>query len=282
MRTVVDDLGTEVQVPEHPQRLVSLVPNLSETLWWWHLTDRLVAVTDHCVAPPRAFDHAVRVRGTKNPDVATIIDLVPDLVVANEEENRELDVRRLREAGIAVYVTRVRTVRDAAEALGALGAALGVAAAGKGLQHALLRALDQRRPAARPLRTICPIWRDGDHRGADETWWLVGGDTFAGDLLTRCGFSPAIPDIADGRYPRLRLGALADADPDAVLLPDEPYAFAPTDAEVFANWRARVRHLDGTALTWWGPRTPHALGDLSRSARQLARPLRTRQPSHSP
>ncbi len=275
MHTVVDDLGAEVRVPERPQRLVSLVPNLSETLWWWHLADRVVAVTDHCVAPPRAFDDARRVRGTKNPDVSAIIDLAPDLVVANEEENRELDVRRLREAGLAVYVTRVRTVRDAAEALGRLGAAVGVPAAGMGLRHALLRALDQRRPPARAVSAACPIWRDGDHRGDDETWWLVGGDTFAGDLLDRCGFRPALPEIADGRYPRLRLGALADADPDVVLLPDEPYAFAAQDAEVFARWRARVRYLDGTALTWWGPRTPHALGDLSRSARQLARPPRT-------
>jgi ABC-type Fe3+-hydroxamate transport system substrate-binding protein len=282
MRTIVDDLGAEVRVPEHPQRIVSLVPNLSETLWWWHLADRLVAVTEHCVAPPRAFDHALRVRGTKNPDVAAVVGSEPDLVVANEEENRELDVRRLREAGIAVYVTRVRTVRDAAEALGRLGAAVGVPAAGMGLQHALLRALDQRRPPARALRTACPIWRDGDHRGADETWWLVGGDTFAGDLLARSGFRPASPEIAEGRYPRLRLGALQDADPDAVLLPDEPYAFTATDVEVFAPWRARVRELDGTALTWWGPRTPHALGDLSRSARQLARPPRTRGHAHSP
>jgi ABC-type Fe3+-hydroxamate transport system substrate-binding protein len=284
MRTVVDDLGAEVRVPERPRRLVSLVPNLSETLWWWHLADRVVAVTDHCVAPPRAFDHAVRVRGTKNPDVPAIVALGPDLVIANEEENRELDVRRLREAGITVYVTRVRTVRDAAEALGRLGDAVGVAGAGMGLRHALLRALDQRRPPARELRTVCPIWRDGDHRGANETWWLVGGETFAGDLLVRCGFQPALEEIAEGRYPRIRLGALAEGDPAVVLLPDEPYAFAPSDAEVFAGWQARVRYLDGTALTWWGPRTPHALGDLSRLARQLARPLRTAagQVDHSP
>ena len=51
-----------------------------------------------------------RIRGTKNPDLAKIASLLPDLVVANKEENRELDVRRLRERGVPVWVTEVESV----------------------------------------------------------------------------------------------------------------------------------------------------------------------------
>lgn len=274
MPELVDDLGRTVEVPEDPGRIVSLVPNLTETLWWWHLADRLVGVTTYCVAPPAAYRHAERVRGTKNPDVARIVALAPDLVVASEEENRAHDVAQLTEAGIAVYVTRVRTVRDAAESLGRLGVAVNRAASGSALRQSLLRALDQARLPATPPSFVCPIWRDGDHRGDAETWWLVGGDTFAGDLLVRSGFRPALAGQAEARYPRHRLAALAEACPDVVLLPDEPYAFGDGDAEVFAAWPARVRHLDGTALSWWGPRTPSAIGDLARLARQLGRPPR--------
>ena len=274
MRELTDDLGRTVAVPDEPPRIVSLVPNLSETLWWWGLADRIVGVTEYCVAPPGAYRSAERVRGTKNPDVARVIELAPDLVVANEEENRERDVTRLADAGLAVYVTRVRTVRDAAESLGRLGLAVGRPGAGGALRQSLLRALDQARPAAVAPRFVCPIWRDGDHRGEQETWWLVGGDTFAGDLLVSSGFVPAMEGQAEARYPRHELHALAAAGPDVVLLPDEPYAFGDADAEVFASWPARVRHLDGSALSWWGPRTPTAIGDLSRLARQLARPRR--------
>jgi len=271
LREVVDDLGATVAVPDHPQRLVSLVPNLSEVLWWWQLADRLVGVTDWCVAPPSAFNAAQRVRGTKNPDVQAIVAAAPDLVVANEEENRELDVRRLRDAGIAVYVTRVRTVDDAAEALTRLGAALGVERAGAGSAQSIRRALDQLSLPSRRLTTFCPVWRDGvpdDGGPADETWWALGRDTFAGDLLARCGFD-VLPADPDGRYPKHRLGDVAALDPDVVLLPDEPYTFGAADRAVFDAWRARTRYLDGTALSWWGPRTPHALGDLARLARQL-------------
>jgi ABC-type Fe3+-hydroxamate transport system substrate-binding protein len=275
-RSVVDDLGTEVASTGKPRRLVSLVPSVSETLWWWHLADDLVGVTDWCVAPPAAYDHASRVRGTKNPDVAAIVALEPDLVIANEEENRELDVQRLREAGVPVYVTRVRTVRGAADSLARLGHALGVGKAGEGLAQSIVRALDQLPSVPRPPRTFCPVWRDGIPAGGapeDEVWWATGRDTFAADLLAHAGFE-VVPDTPDGRYPRLPLGEIAAIDPDVVLLPDEPYAFGSADREVFSSWRARTRLVDGTAMTWWGPRTPHALGDLARLARQLSRPRR--------
>jgi ABC-type Fe3+-hydroxamate transport system substrate-binding protein len=274
--TVVDDLGAAVPVPRAPERLVSLVPSLSETLWWWHLADRLVGVTDWCVAPPSAFDAAVRVRGTKNPDVSAIVELAPDLVVANEEENRELDVRRLREAGVPVYVTRVRTVDDAAGALARLGDAVGAARAGAGLAQSIARALDQLPEPRTRLTTFAPVWRDGgpaDGGPEDEIWWATGRDTFAGDLLARVGFD-LVPADPGGRYPRHTLGEVASWGPDVVLLPDEPYPFGPDDRTAFAGWGARTRLVDGTALSWWGPRTPHALGDLARLARQLARPRR--------
>jgi ABC-type Fe3+-hydroxamate transport system substrate-binding protein len=276
--TVIDDLGAGMELPRRPRRLVSLVPSLSETLWWWHLADELVGVTDWCLAPPSAFVNAARVRGTKNPDLAAIRDLVPDLVIANEEENRELDVRRLREAGVAVYVTRVRTVDDAAGSLARLGTALGADRAGAGLAQAIVRALDQLPTVARPPRTFCPVWRDGapaDGAPDDEVWWATGRDTFGADLLTRVGFE-VVPAAPDGRYPRLPLREVAALDPEVVLLPDEPYAFGTEDRAVFATWSARTRLVDGTALTWWGPRTPHALGDLARLARQLSRPRRRR------
>jgi ABC-type Fe3+-hydroxamate transport system substrate-binding protein len=257
---VTDDLGTPVPVPAEPQRIVSLVPSISETLWWFHLADRVVGVTDWCVAPPNAFDHAVRIRGTKNPDVAAVVDLRPDLVVANREENRELDVRRLREAGVAVYVTAPDRVVEAAASLEGLGEAVGAAAAGRGLAQTIERAL-ARLPRDQPtLQAFCPIWRD--------PWLAVGTGTYAGDLLAQAGFA-VVPQ--EPRYPEVALHDVAALDPDVVLLPDEPYAFGEEDRAPFRPWRARVRRIDGTALTWWGPRTPHALADLARLARSVRR-----------
>jgi ABC-type Fe3+-hydroxamate transport system substrate-binding protein len=253
--------------------LVSLVPNLTETLWWWHLADRVVGRTEWCTAPPDAFPGSVTVRGTKNPDVAAVVDLAPDLVVANEEENRELDVDRLRRAGVAVWVTRVRTVADAGDSLTRLAAALGVADAERDVTDALAR-VQATRPAGPPLRVFVPIWRGlppGEGR-SDETWMGVGPATIAADVLAAAGFE-VWPREDGERYPTVGLDDLLAADLDAVLLTDEPYAFGPADAADLAG--RRVRRIDGTGLFWWGPRTASTVADLRRLARTLRRPPRT-------
>lgn len=252
MPDVVDDLGTVMGLPDEPARIVSLVPNLSEVLAAWGLAQRVVGVTEWCAAD--AFGRARRVRGPKNPDVRAVTGLAPDVVVANEEENRELDVRRLREAGVTVYVTRVRTVAGAAETLRRLGAALGAAELGRQLAGELHRAVLDAEEERAPVLTLCPIWRD--------PWMVVGRATFAGDLLARCGAHVWHPSD-DARYPRIDLADAGAADIGLVLLPDEPYPFGESDRGVFDGWGVPVRLIDGADLTWWGTRTPAAVRRLA-------------------
>ena len=105
-----DDLGTPVELNGPARRVVSLVPSLTEAVAR-SAPGLLVGATDWCTHPA---DLAVtRVRGTKNPERAAIIALAPDLVIANREENRKLDVDRLRDAGLAVWVTVIESVPEA-------------------------------------------------------------------------------------------------------------------------------------------------------------------------
>src|SRR3954466_12761133 len=105
-----DDLGAPVDLPRPPRRVVSLVPSLTEALAVT-VPDRLVGATDWCTHP--ADLDVARVRGTKTPDRSAIAALGPDLVVANQEENRRLDVERLRAAGIPVWVTAITALHEA-------------------------------------------------------------------------------------------------------------------------------------------------------------------------
>src|ERR1700742_4576549 len=105
-----DDLGYPVPVTGPAARVVSLVPSLTESVAVTR-PDALAGATDWCTHP--ADLDVPRVRGTKNPNLAAITDLRPDLVLANQEENRRLDVERLRAAGIPVWVTVIRTLDEA-------------------------------------------------------------------------------------------------------------------------------------------------------------------------
>jgi len=95
-----DDRGDAVPIDGPPGRVVSLVPSLTEALAVT-VPERLVGATDWCTHP--AGLDVARVRGTKNPDHRAIARLRPDLVVANQEENRRVDVERLRAAGVPVW-----------------------------------------------------------------------------------------------------------------------------------------------------------------------------------
>lgn len=258
----VDDLGQPVRVIGPPQRIVSLVPNLSEALWYWGVAPRVVGVTDYCVSPPDGFDHARRVRGTKNPDVGAIAELEPDLVVVNVDENREVDVERLRAHGLAVYVTAAVDVASAAASLGRLGRAVHAQGPAHYTADQIMTAMSRHRARDGGVlpRIAVPIWRD--------PWMAIGHDTVVGELLVELGFD-LLPH-AD-RYPKVELEELADVD--LLLLPDEPYAFGEDDRRELLNQvpARAVRLFDGQALTWWGPRTPGVVRELAELRRHLAR-----------
>lgn len=252
--SVRDDHGQVHRIGD-PGRIVSLVPSLTETLASWGLVDRLVGVTDWCASPD--LPHVARVRGTKNPDVGAIVALTPDLVVANEEENRRVDVERLRSAGVRVFVTAPSSLAEVADCFERLGRVVGAPVAADRLAGEIRSALAH--PPAHPaLVTFCPVWRD--------PWIAVGTRTIAADLLRHAGFY-VVPE--EPRYPRADLDRVARLDPDVVLLPDEPYAFGEDDVAVFGTWRAHVRLVDGAALTWWGPRTVPALATFRHLATTL-------------
>jgi ABC-type Fe3+-hydroxamate transport system substrate-binding protein len=254
MRHAVDARGASVALPDRVERVVSLVPSLTEWLVVAGVGERLVGVTDWCVEPAGALDGLARVRGTKNPDLAAVRGLEPDLVVANAEENRKLDVQRLEAGGLAVFVTMPTTVAGAVTELRDLAAAVGDLPGAAALDADLVAAVGDayhHRPARR-RRYACAVWRD--------PWMWLGRRTYAADLLDLAGGEPVLDDPAT-RYPKVDPADLAAMAPELVLLPSEPYAFAEADAgEVAAGFPgARVELVDGRALTWYGPRIPAAL-----------------------
>lgn len=237
-------------------RIVSLVPSLTEAVAVT-APGLLVGATDWC-SHPAGLD-VVRVGGTKNPDTAAIIALRPDLVVANEEENRAPDLAALRAADIEVLVTEVRDLDQAfAELERLLVTVCGLA---------VPRWLDEARAAwagvpASPSygggrRAVVPIWR--------RPWMVLGRDTFAGDLLARLGVHNVYAGDAE-RYPRVPLDELRACGADLVVLPDEPYRFTADDGpEAFPGLPAAL--VDGRLLTWYGPSLAEAPAALRAALR---------------
>lgn len=245
------------------RRIVSLVPSLTESLFALGLGDRVVGVTDWCIHPAAEVAKLPKVGGTKDTDVDAIVALAPDLVVANHEENTKRVVDRLEAAGLRVWVTYPRTVQEGAALLRQLGQRLG--ALPQSMRDVVdpvdaeIEAALAARPAA-PARVFCPIWRD--------PWMTIGRDTYVHSMIELVGGANVFADHSDRRYPRVGLDEVVAAAPDVILLPDEPYAFGPRDVAELAelgrrSGRAwRIHCVDGTWVSWYGPRIRPALRGL--------------------
>ncbi len=278
---IQDDRGRELIFGGPPKRVVSLVPSDTLSIADLGCADALVGRTDYCELPADVVAKIPSVGGTKNPRLADVMALEPDLVLANQEENTRQDLEKLVQSGFRVLVAFPKRVATGIAHLARLARVMHVAREGKAHDlvkagYEALREAEAARAELTPLRTFCPIWMD--------PLMTVHGDTFISDMLDLAGAQnvfadrerryPLAADLGratplseekiagrDVRYPRVTLDEVVARAPEIVLLPDEPHPFSDADAEVFraldipAARRGAVVRTGGKDLCWYGSRS---------------------------
>ena len=231
-----------------PQRVVSLVPSLTETLFDLGCGDAVVGVTDFCIFPPD-LDRP-RVGGTKNPKVDAIRALQPDLVHMNMEENLRRHADEIATFA-RVFVTEPKSIDDVASLIVTLGELHDA----NDRAAELVRTLDEARFTTTPFTFAVPIWK--------KQWMWCGGDTYVSALVESCGGRNVLRDRE--RYPSIEVAEVVAMKPDIIFLPDEPYAFTEDDAQsIDANV---IGPFPGHLFTWHGTRTIEGLRFLRRVLR---------------
>ncbi len=251
---------------EPPQRVVSLVPSVTESLFDLNLGSRLIAVTDACIHPAQGTALLLRMGPPQELDTDRIIALSPDLVIAHSEENRQQDIEILRAAGLEVWETFPQTVAEAFTLLWDL-----MNLFDDQIMVPRIRLLEYTYDWLRGIslanedrlpRVFVPL--------AANPWITISADTFTHDLLRICGGENIFADRSgDGRYPQVTMEEIIQRQPEVILLPEgAPDGFDPSHVELFkgldvpAAVSNRIHLIDTSLLTWHGTRLAHAFDTL--------------------
>jgi len=230
-RTRTDDAGRRVEVVENPQRIVSLAPSLTETLFALRLGDRVVGVTDFCDYPAEARSKT-RVGGIINPSVEAIVSLAPDLVLITREGNRRETMEALERLGVTVFAISTTELADVFRTIRQLGELAGVAEHGQRLAADLERQSAAIADAIRPYparRVLFLVWL--------QPVVSVGRNSFIEGLLQRSG-AESIAEASAQPWPHLSIEDILLSDPEFILIPRSS-SFAPTRAQLLRlpGWR---------------------------------------------
>lgn len=272
---VFDDMRRKIILPQPLQRIVSLVPSDTETLFDLGVGDRVVGRTRYCVEPAAQVSDVQVVGGTKDIDVDQIMSLSPDLVLANQEENSRANLEALAERGARVFVSFPKRFNDAIAHVARLARFVGASERAKDIVREGYARLDDSRQGE-PISVFVPIWR--------EPLMTFSDNTYSHDLLARCGAQNVFADrerqyplkadlgersplpadqVAnrDRRYPRIQESEIIERAPELILLPDEPHEFSEADKSYFAGLdtpaarEGRIHFVDGKDLFWPGSRS---------------------------
>ena len=273
MHEVVDEFGRTVRVPLVPARIVSLAPNLTETIYALGAQDRLVGDTDFCDYPPDAQKKS-KVGGAVNPNLEQIAALHPDLVLVTKELNRMETLRALDTLGIPVYATDARTVDDILTTTQKLADLLGVPDAGKTLTadlRARLAALHNNLQTAPPTRVLFVVWT--------EPLISVGKQTFIADAIRKADGVSIVDATQD--WPQISLEEVARLHPEYLVFAASHSETGTRDFDALVNrpgWRildaVRNRHfvVISDAVNRPAPRIVSAIEDLARQLHPAAFP----------
>lgn len=245
-----DHIGREISLEEFPpKRIVSLVPSQTEWLYDLGLRDEVVGITKFCVHPERWYRNKPRIGGTKNPKIDRILDLQPDLVIANKEENRREDIEEL-EKRVPVWVSDVYNFDTALDMMRDTGRITGREESAKSwIKRAQLAA--DKIDKASLKKALYLIWRN--------PYMTVGRDTYISNMLPYFGYTNALGQGL--RYPEISTAEMAECSPEVILLSSEPFPFAQKHIEELQRElpQTRIEIVDGEKHSWYGSRLVRTL-----------------------
>ena len=249
MRKISDHLNREIEVPEKPERIVSLVPSQTELLVDMGLKNSIAGITKFCVHPAGLRKEKKVVGGTKQVHYDKIRELNPYLILCNKEENTQEMVRELEKIA-PVHVSDVKDLKDSLQLIMQYGEIFQVEERALSIREEIESQWEQFQAfiEKQPCRAAAYlIWKD--------PWMAAGGDTFIDYLLDLNHFENVFSS-EESRYPEIELSSLKTKNTQLVLLSTEPFPFKNNHKEELQAKlpEQKIIIVDGEFFSWYGSR----------------------------
>ena len=259
-----DQTGRSITLNKTPQRIISLVPSQTELLYDLGLQDEVIGITKFCIHPAEWFHNKTRVGGTKQVKIGMVHQLLPDLIIANKEENVKEQIEEL-EKHYPVWISDVLNLQDAASMISDLGEITGKEKEASEITQKIKKNFSRlqtsiQAAAGTKFRSCYLIWRN--------PYMTIGGDTFINAMMEAAGFENIFKDRT--RYPEISIEELQMKNPECILLSSEPFPFKQKHIDELQPQLPGVRIMlaDGQMFSWYGSRlikAPAYFQNLQRS-----------------
>jgi iron complex transport system substrate-binding protein len=243
---IVDQIGNIIVVEKEPRRIVCLVPSITELLHDFGLGDRVIGITKFCCHPKHWKQEKTIIGGTKNVHLDKVKTLLPDLIIANQEENVKEQIVLLQ-TFCPVFVSKVDTPESVLDLVQLLGNFFGNPIESAEIYLQLLDAYHDVPTIEKPKTFAYLIWKN--------PFMAAGNDTYIHHFIQHFGFQNV---VISARYPEVNLSNYASLD--YLFLSSEPFPFKQKDLEELQDQlgpKTKVVCVDGEFFSWYGTRILH-------------------------
>lgn len=263
-----DQTGNKIITDKCPKRIISLVPSQTELLYDLGLDENVIGITKFCIHPEEWFRTKHRVGGTKDLDIEKIRSLLPDLIIANKEENNEEQIKELMKEEFPVWISDIQTLNDALDMISQIGNITGCSEKAETLAKIIKEQFMRIKPFTYQPRCLYLIW--------NSPFMAAGKNTFIGHMLELCGFENCLKE-QHARYPSLREVDIKNYAPDVVLLSSEPYPFKEQHKNTIKQIlpKSTVVFVDGEMFSWYGSRLTQAPAYFNQLIEEIHLTLKT-------
>jgi ABC-type Fe3+-hydroxamate transport system substrate-binding protein len=249
MTVYQDQLSRPISISSKPQRIVSLVPSLTELIFDFGLGKEIVGITNFCKHPYHLKSTKTIVGGTKDANIDQIKELNPDFILCAKEENTQELVNKLEKIA-PVFVADVKSIQESIELIELLGKILQRQTEAENIIQKINFHLADFKTYTKYLprkKVAYFIW--------GNPWMAAGENTYINDVLKLNNFINVYED--KDRYPEVDIAQIRkDGNPKIIFLPTEPYQFNDEDAFEIGRHsnHAKTIYVDGEYFSWYGSR----------------------------